>query len=374
MHRRVWLWATLLLGITLNLPQSIGVQSPSPRPTVTPGSDLANPPVNSSNQPQSTASPSPSPTGPSPSPNPATPSHTPTNPRALGHEKIVRLKIFLDSHSFGPGEIDDHWSELCANALRLYQRANGRNATGQIDPQLEQELINLPSIYTTYQIKPDDLASVGKSPQKPAAQAKLKHMPYPSVAEFVAERFHTSVSFLAELNPGKNLNQLRAGDSVKVPNVPPLEVETLKSADDIPPKPQLKSHHIEIDTKNKILTVMDGEKVLAAFPITPGSKQLPAPIGTWQIVKITTMPWFRWDKAMLLHGRRSGDFHSIPPGPRNEVGLVWIGLNKKGIGIHGTNNPSSIGRSASHGCIRLANWDAVRVINAVTQGVSVQIN
>jgi lipoprotein-anchoring transpeptidase ErfK/SrfK len=365
MHRRIWLWATFLLAITLSVPQSIGVQSPSPRPTVTPGSDLANPPVNSSNQPESTASPSPSPT---------TPSHTPTDPRTLGHDKIVRLKIFLDSHSFGPGEIDDHWSELCANALRLYQRASGRNATDQIDAELEQELINLAPIYTTYQITPDDLAWVGKSPQKPATQAKLKHMPYPSVAEFVAERFHTSVSFLAKLNPGKNLNQLRAGDSVKAPNVPPLEVEALKSVDDIPPKPQLKSHGIEIDTKNKILTVMDGEKVLAAFPITPGSKQLPAPIGTWQIVKITTMPWFRWDKSMLLHGRRSGDFHSIPPGPRNEVGVVWIGLNKKGIGIHGTNNPASIGRSTSHGCIRLANWDAVRVLNAVTQGISVQIN
>ena len=85
------------------------------------------------------------------------------------------------------------------------------------------------------------------------------------------------------------------------------------------------------------------------------------------------MPWFRWDKAMLMHGKRSGDFHNIPPGPRNEVGLVWIGLNKKGIGIHGTNNPDSIGRSASHGCIRLANWDAVQVLNAVTQGMTVEI-
>ena len=77
---------------------------------------------------------------------------------------------------------------------------------------------------------------------------------------------------------------------------------------------------------------------------------------------------------MLMHGKRSGDFpRNIPPGPRNEVGLVWIGLNKKGIGIHGTNNPDSIGRSASHGCIRLANWDAVQVLNAVTQGVTVEI-
>jgi lipoprotein-anchoring transpeptidase ErfK/SrfK len=173
-------------------------------------------------------------------------------------------------------------------------------------------------------------------------------MPYPSLADFLAERFHTSVSFLASLNRGKNLSDLHPGNTLQVPALPPMEISQLKEADDIPPRPELKTRSIEIDTKSKVLTVLEGGKILSAFPITPGSKALPAPIGTWKIVKITTLPWFRWDKSMLLHGRRSGDFHTIPPGPRNEVGLAWIGLNKKGIGIHGTNNPASIGRSASH--------------------------
>src|SRR6202795_5201726 len=89
------------------------------------------------------------------------------------------------------------------------------------------------------------------------------------------------------------------------------------------------------------------------------------------LVKVTTMPIFRWDEAMLKHGRRSSDFYTIPPGPRNPVGIVWIGVNKKGIGIHGTDSPDTIGRSASHGCIRLANWDAARVVNQVTVGMTV---
>jgi lipoprotein-anchoring transpeptidase ErfK/SrfK len=296
------------------------------------------------------------------------------NPSPSDPETIIRLKIFLDQHSFGPGEIDDHWSDLCANALRLYQTANDRDGNGQIDSQLKQDLANLAPEYISYQIKPDDLHWVGKSPHTPGAQAKLKFRPYPSLADFVAERFHTSVHFLASLNHTKNLNTLHPGDAVQVPNVPPFEVEGLKVADDIPPRPELKRHSVEVDTKKKVLTVTDGTSVLAAFPITPGSKQLPAPIGTWQVVKIATLPWFRWDRSMLLHGRRSSDFHNIPPGPRNEVGVVWIGLTKKGIGIHGTNSPGSIGRSASHGCIRLANWDAVRLMNLVTQGITVQIN
>jgi lipoprotein-anchoring transpeptidase ErfK/SrfK len=85
------------------------------------------------------------------------------------------------------------------------------------------------------------------------------------------------------------------------------------------------------------------------------------------------MPWFRWDDSMLNKGVRSENFFNIPPGPNSPVGIVWIGLNKSGIGIHGTNMPDTIGRSASHGCIRLANWDAARVINEVTSGVTVEI-
>jgi lipoprotein-anchoring transpeptidase ErfK/SrfK len=332
----------------LNIPRLSGFQNPSPQPAVKSGNESAD----YSKQP--------------------TPSATPSGQPTRDPETIIRLKIFLDQHSFGPGEIDDRWTDLCANALRLYKMTNGNGASG-IHPELKQELGSLAPLCVSYEIKPDDLAWVGKSPQKPAAQAKRKFMPYPSIAEFVAERFHTNVSFLAKLNRGKNFGKLHPGDAVQVPNVPPLDLSALREADDVPPRPELKTRRVEIDAKGKTLTISDGGKILAAFPITPGSKQLPAPIGTWQIAKIATLPWFRWDKAMLLHGKRSGDFHNIPPGPRNEVGLVWIGLNKKGIGIHGTNNPDSIGRSASHGCIRLANWDAVEVMNAVTQGVTIEI-
>jgi L,D-transpeptidase catalytic domain len=116
-----------------------------------------------------------------------------------------------------------------------------------------------------------------------------------------------------------------------------------------------------------------GRALLASFPITPGSQRLPAPVGTWKIIKITILPNFRWDEAMLQHGRRSGNYYLIPPGPRNPVGIVWIGLNRKGIGIHGTDNPQTIGRSASHGCIRLANWDAIRLAGEVTTGMTVEI-
>ena len=95
--------------------------------------------------------------------------------------------------------------------------------------------------------------------------------------------------------------------------------------------------------------------------------------GKWRILGIASMPTFRWDEGVLQRGVRTDNFYMLPAGPRNPVGVAWIGLNKPGIGIHGTNNPYSIGTFASHGCMRTANWDIARISWMVTAGVSVQI-
>ena len=273
MDRGTLLLVMLVAGVaTVRFPNTADSQNPSPAPTVTP-------------QASPMTSPSPSPGAQELTP-PTKPSRALMPPSAnksppLNRETIVRLKVFLDQHSFGPGEIDDRWTSLCANALRLYQSATGKNVTGQLDPQLRQEISGLSPLYITYQIKPEDFNWVGKSPSKPAAQAKLKAMPYPSIAEFVAERFHTNAAFLASLNRGKTLSRIRPGDTVQVPNVPPLQLELLKPTEDIPPKPELSARSITVDTKNKVLEIVENGKMLAAFPITPGSKQLPAPAGIW---------------------------------------------------------------------------------------------
>jgi len=288
-------------------------------------------------------------------------------------EVITRLQIFLDQRSFGPGKIDGRWGEFVAKALQRYQKANGQNATGQIDPGLQQRLQQIFPIYTTYQLTDDDFKRVGNIPYKPAEEAKVKAMLYRSITEFIAERYHSGENFLTKLNKDKNLDALKPGDTVRVPNVPPFQIEGLREVGSLPVKPEFAKRLIKIDTRYRMLDIIDGDKLIGSYPITPGSQKLPAPIGTWKIVGIATMPWFRWDEAMLNHGERSENFYNIPPGPRNPVGIAWIGLSKRGIGIHGTNSPDTIGRSGSHGCIRLANWDAARVINQVTEGMTVQI-
>jgi len=298
---------------------------------------------------------------------------SPIGQPAVDQDTVSRLQIYLDEHSFGPGKIDGRWGEFIGKALQRFQAAHDQPPSGQIDSGLQQELAKISPVYITYTLTEHDFLWVGKVPSNPAGMAKLKRILYPSALDYVAERFHADPEFIRKLNPGRNLNILKSGSTVQVPNVQPFQIETIQPVADLPSKPEFAQRVIKVDTKGHMLDLVDDNRVIASFPITPGSKSLPAPIGTWKIVKVTTMPIFRWDEAMLQHGRRSANFYTIPPGPRNPVGIVWIGLNKKGIGIHGTDSPDTIGRSASHGCIRLANWDAARVVSQVTVGMTVQI-
>jgi len=322
---------------------------------------------------------SPPPAVPAASPGPAVPAESPAaTPGAEparaqpveAREVVTRLQIFLDQQNFGPGIIDGRWGEFTGKALVHYARAHNLQVTPAIYDQLPLDTVY--PIYTDYTITPEDEKTVGDVPTKPAEEAKVKRMPYPSLLTFVEERYHASPDFLKKLNPGKNLDDLKAGDIVRVPNVAPFKIEDLKDQK-LPDHPEFAARSIYVSVEDKMLDLYDGPRLIASFPITPGSKTLPAPPGIWTIIGIFTLPQFRWDEDMLEHGHRSANFFDIPAGPRNPVGILWCGLDKPGIGIHGTNTPETIGRAGSHGCIRLANWDAIKFSTMVTAGIPVTI-
>ena len=275
----------------------------------------------------------------------------------------TRLQIFLDNNNFGPGKIDGQMGEFFRKALVAYKIAHGMSPTGAVDSFLAQ----VPEPFTNYTIKPDDEKFVGPAPSKPSEQAKLKALLYGSLLEFVAERFHSAEEYVHKLNPGMDVEKLKPGDTVKVPNVIPFEVENLKEGF-VPPNPAFANRRIIIDTVERTLEIREKNTLIYEFPITPGSTKLPAPKGMWKILGIATLPWFRHDEGVLNHGIRTNDYFNLPPGPNNPVGILWMGLNKPGIGIHGTNNPETIGRAGSHGCIRTANWDAAKIKDLVTVG------
>ena len=287
-------------------------------------------------------------------------------------ESILRLQLFLDGKLFGPGKVDGRPGEFTTKALKRYQKSNGMPET-EIDAH-SLDLSGHVELYTTYAIRTDDLKFIGVVPGKPSLQSKKKYLPYDSLLEFLTERFHTSPELIEYLNRPMKMSALKPGDSVKVPNVAePFQIELLEPVPGLPEVPEFATRVIKIDTNEKLLGLYDGEKLLASIPITPGSGHLATPPGTWKIVGIVQLPTFRWDAGVLNYGVRTSTFYELPIGPNNPVGIMWIGLNRTGIGIHGTNQPQTIGRSASHGCMRTANWDVIRLSKMITKGLPVII-
>jgi lipoprotein-anchoring transpeptidase ErfK/SrfK len=298
------------------------------------------------------------------------PNPLPKSPEPV--DDILRLQIFLDGQLFGPGKIDGRPGEFTTKALKRYQQAHGMPET-ELDAQT-LDLSSVSDLYTTYTIREEDMKFVGDLPTQPSEQSKKKYLPYASVEDFLTEKFHCANELLEYLNRPKKLSNLKPGDVVKVPNVTtPFLLEELEPIGSLPEVPEYKDRVIKIDTKEKMLGLWEGDQMLASLPITPGSGHLATPPGKWHILGIAEMPTFRWDKSVLEYGVRSDSFYELPIGPRNPVGVMWIGLNRPGIGIHGTNMPQTIGRSASHGCMRTANWDTVRLAKMITKGMTVII-
>ena len=283
----------------------------------------------------------------------------------------TQLQIFLDQQLFGPGKIDGAPGEFVTKALKRYQHSRGLPETGVVDENIPLDSVF--PVYTHYTIQKSDLKFVGDLPRSPQEQAAKKYLPYTSLLEFLTERYHCAPEFLIKINKGKKLYGLKPGDEVRVPNVEPFKLEEVPESGLLPELPQYVERVITVHRAERMLDLTEGDRLLCSLPITPGGGSLPTPPGNWKILGIAAMPTFRWDKSVLMTGKRSETFYMLPSGPRNPVGVLWCGLNKPGIGIHGTNSPQNIGRTASHGCMRVANWDVVRLSKMITAGMTVVI-
>ncbi len=325
-------------------------------------------------------------------------------------DRLTQLQIFLDDANFGPGKIDGRWGEFSRKSLALYLQSQDKEVpefTDEVPSEFPVDVSSIEPIYTEYEITQEDIDSLGEVPSEPEDQAKQDKMPYENLTELVAEKYHVDRDYLATLNEGTAIDDAKAGDKIAVPNVKVpfnladvrarAESESEESEDseesnesdekdasddeekgentaEASPSPvKTDALSILISTADRMLELRENDQLIAAFPITPGSDSLPAPVGEWKITGISMMPWFRHDEKMLKEGERSDEAHNIPPGPNNAVGIAWMAINKEGIGIHGTPEPDTIGRSASHGCIRLANWDAARLSEMIEDGTPVKI-
>ena len=257
----------------------------------------------------------------------------------------VRAQVLLDRAHFSPGEIDGRWGDNLHVAIVGYQAARILNPTGVVDPDTWQSLnADTAQALVPYTITPDDVAGpFVKIPHEMMAQAKLKSLGYQSPQEKLGERFHINPGLLARLNPGKSLS--KAGEEIMVPNV---AREYAIPAD-----------KVVVSKNNRTVSAFGADgKLIAQYPATMGSEHDPLPLGDWKITEIDHYPWFHYNPALFWDAKPRDAKAKIPPGPNNPVGVVWIGLSKEHYGIHGSPEPSRIGHTESHGCIRLTNWDA----------------
>ncbi len=288
-------------------------------------------------------------------------------------DRIVRLQIFLDERNFGPGKIDGAWGYFTDASRRRYLEKHGLPFDNRWEDKMGLSEA-VPQIYTTFTIPTSATRYVGAMAATVEEQSKQKSLPYASLAEYAAERYHTTIKFLSQLNPNMTVGLLRTGDTITVPNVTPFRIESIKHRSNLPRPGGALSRKVFINTSSRYLEVRENGQLIALFPITPGSPQHPAPDGDWKIANAATMPWFRYDEGVLKRGERTEDYYMLPAGPNSPVGILWMGLSKPGIGIHGTSDPFSIGRAGSHGCIRLSNWNAARMPSLVGIGTPVRID
>jgi lipoprotein-anchoring transpeptidase ErfK/SrfK len=286
-------------------------------------------------------------------------------------ETILRLQIFLDESNFGPGKIDGRMGQFTKKAVAHYNYSKG------IDYNNYYKVINesknqIKDLYVTYSIKEQDLTFIGEVSLEPEEQSKIEYMYYRSVLEFVAERFHSDENFIRKINPDIEWATAKTNTEVKVPNITPFQIEDLGVDKSFRRDRKLSSRMVIIDTNQKLVAIWDKKKIVATFPITPGQEKF-IHRGNWIIQNMITTPTFRWDQSMLDTGKRSNKAYMLPPGPNSPIGIFWAGLSKGGIGLHGTASPHTIGRSRSAGCVRLANWDVVRLSKLVRPGAEVEM-
>lgn len=309
--------------------------------------------------------PAPEPVSPKPRPIP-TASQTLTTPAAtpkLAPKTIetLQLQVALDRAGFSPGVIDGLNGKFTTLARVLCEAWNPSALRTAIAPT---QVIQMPASWQSY-VNPS-LPGSGSSPDFEALTQKPETILYYSALEYLAERFHCSEGLLRKLNPRVNLDQLQAGMSLVVPNVEPFEIERYFNAkgqgvwSGILGKGE-PGRRVMISVPDSLLTVWEGERLLRAYPITLNIED--SPRGKRVIGTVTPGPTYMRKKTKL----------DLLAGPNSPVGIVWCPLGN-GFGIHGTSNPDSIGRNVSSGCIRLANWDAVRFAAIIRQGTEVFIS
>jgi lipoprotein-anchoring transpeptidase ErfK/SrfK len=277
---------------------------------------------------------------------------------------LIKAQVLLDRARFSPGVIDGRNGDNLQDAVKAFERARDLKVDGVIDEEVWAKLNEGSSdpAVIEYKIGDGDVKGpfVKEIPEKLEDQASLERLGYTSPLELLAEKFHMDSDLLKALNPGKSFE--KAGTSIVVANV---------GSERKPDKTQ-KVTRVEVVKSQRVLRALteDGQLV-AVYPASIGSKEKPAPEGTYTVRAVAENPTYTYNPDYDFKGVKAEKKFVIKPGPNNPVGSVWIDLSVDSFGIHGTPEPDKVGKTYSNGCARLTNWDAEELARLVHKGTTV---
>lgn len=276
---------------------------------------------------------------------------------------IVRAEILLDRANDSPGVIDGKAGANFSHALEAFETQRHLPPTRTLDAKSWTALLAVggPPVLTTYTLTDADVAGPF-FPDLPRDYSKLAELPtigYRNVAQKISAKFHLGEALLAYLNPGVDLS--KSGTAILVSNVAPEPVSGTVS-------------RVTVDkAKRQVFGYNKDHELIFSAPATIGSRELPSPSGTYKVKGVSWNPVYYYNPKNFVQGHNHRKLR-LPPGPNNPVGSVFIALTKPTYGLHGTPDPSKIDKTASHGCVRMTNWDAVRLAHLVRFGTIVHFS
>ncbi|PWV98929.1 lipoprotein-anchoring transpeptidase ErfK/SrfK [Hoeflea marina] len=277
----------------------------------------------------------------------------------ISKPQVVALQVFLDRNGMSPGVIDGRLGGNVAKALSAWKEATGETLDpADTDTVMQRLAAGEGLAFGSYTITAEDAAGpyVASIPTDYAEKAKLERMAFTSTVEMLAERFHMDEAYLKEINPDADFT--RQGTIIKV--AIPGKARTGVVASIVADK-----------GRKQVRAYDEAGKLVAAYPATIGSSDTPSPSGMVEVKRIAPDPGYTYNPKVNFKQGENDKVLEVPPGPNGPVGTMWIALSRPTYGIHGTPEPSAIGKTESHGCVRLTNWDAGELAKMVKPGVTV---